>query len=530
MRTRKLNILLTISSIAVLALSLSSCHKEKPIRNGYRINENAPLIVGGGVSTKTFFGSTNFNDAENRAKVFDFVTPTGQVESAVAFIDDELYANKAGNATEGTSGNWSWSLSGSTYFWTDSGSHRFMSYLTYDAGLDLTTQAFFGSDPALDASRKVLSIPAKTINATTPQFDFIYSNEVVRSMDEEVKDYSSVPFVYHHLFTTFSIGIRNWTDTPITIKSFRLINMPDTKTGVTVTYNTTPFGGSVSNAMSINGTSGNAGNIFFEKDDYDITLNETQGIADLFNPSNASTTNYIMWPLRAEEIYDALQTIDENGLVEASANAPQMVITYTLSGNDITRTIPFPNVEWLAGKRYHFELQFIQKEIRLNYNVLPWNYEEMSLTYGKDAIQGEEIIYDPLTCIVDEENKTVTYSGHNINAVFRITLPKNAAWIVGMDGDVDYFRIRFISNSTYFLSGALGESATNPLVNTLTGPIRPDLEGGAVWIEIVPLTTLNRHEDHKIELNFKVRTSSGRIIDANSELNTTPYTIILPRQ
>jgi hypothetical protein len=523
MLSPKLKNISILIACALLVAGMSSCRKNETPGPGY-------INIRGGVSTRTFFGSTNFNDTSNRAKILDFITLPGQNENSTPYIDDELYSNKIGHEVEGIASDWNWSLSGNTYFWTNTGSHRFISWLTFDADMNLTTNSFFGSAPTLDTpTRKVLSIPAKTFNSSTPQFDFIYSNAAIRSMDDANKNYSSVLLAYKHLFTAFSIGIRNWTPTPVVIKSFQLKNMPDTKSGVTVTFKPEAEGGSVSNAMSVTGTSGNTGDLFFSKSDYNTTLNYGQAIVDLFNSSHTYVTNYMMWPLSSAEIYDANSTTDENGRIVASADAPQMIITYNMSDTDITRYIPFPDMAWEAGKKYHFELQFVQKEIRLRFETLPWDYVAFDLTYGEDAIQGEELSFDDQTCYLESDSLRVTYNGTNIRASFVITSPINSTWMISMKGDVDYFRLRFDETSTYYQS-VFDADYTNPNVTILSGPTRADLESGRVWFEIVPLTLLDRSIDHKIELDFMVRSSAGRMVDGNSEFNPDSYDIILPKE
>jgi hypothetical protein len=521
MLSPKLNNISILFACALLAVGMSSCKKNNQ-------PERKELNISGGVSTKTLFGSTNFNDAANRAKILDYITISGQSENTTPYIDDELFSNKIGHTLEGTASDWNWSYSGRTYFWTNEGSHRFISWLTYDSALNLTANSFFGSNPTLDASHKVLSIPSKTFNSGTPQFDFIYSDAAVRSMDGAEKNHSSVELAYKHLFTAFSIGIRNWTPTPVIVKSFELKNMPDTKLGVNITYKTIQEGGSVSNAMNITGTSGNPANSFFSKNNYNITLNNTEAIVDLFNSSNSFVTDYMMWPLSSEEIYDANSTFDSDGRIVASADAPQMVVTYSILGSDITRYIPFPAMNWAAGKKYHFELQFVQKEIRLVFETLPWDYEELNLTYGEDAIQGEELSFDDQTCYLEVDSLRATYNGTNIRASFAITSPKNSTWIISMKGDVDYFYLKFHENSSYYRA-LYGPGDPNPTVSTLSGPTRSDIEGGRVWFEIVPITSLERNADKKIILDFMVRSSSGRMVDANSEFNPDLFKIILPK-
>lgn len=522
---KKITLLL---AACVATASLSSCRKNKQPANGYKILDSAPLNIGAGVSTRTFFGSKNFNDTSNRARILDYITLEGQSENTQAYIDDELYSDKAGSMGDGTQSEWTWSLSGKAYFWTDSGTHRFISWLSYDAALDLSSNAFFGSEPALDSAHEVLGIPAKTFNASTPQFDFIYSNAALRSMDVASPDYSSVELAYKHLFTAFSVGIRNWTSTPVTVKSFQLINMPDTKTGVNVTFRTALQGGSASNAEDVSASSGNPGKVFFSNAAYNVTLNEGEAIDDLFNPGGSSA-NYMMWPVTSDEIGDPNPGVDANGRVMASTDAPQMVITYNIAGSDITRYVPFPDMDWQAGKIYHFELQFVQKEMRLTFETLPWDYEELNLNYKKDAVQGAQVAYDSNSCVLDNDNYSVTYNGSNIRASFGITLPQNATWLLSMTGDVGYFRLRFDQNSSYFKL-VHGEGAANPNTSTLSGPVKPEIEGGTIWFEIVPLTSLDRSVDRKIVLDFKVRTASGQIVDAQSELNRGGYEIILPKQ
>ena len=506
----------------LLVTGMSSCRKNEMAGPGY-------INIRGGVSTRTFFGSTNFNDTSNRAKILDFITLPGQNENSTPYIDDELYSHKIGHEVEDIASDWTWSLSGTTYFWTNTGSHRFISWLTYDAALDLTTNSFFGSAPVLDTpTHKVLSIPSKTFNADTPQFDFIYSDASVRSMDDEFKNYSSVLLAYKHLFTAFSIGIRNWTPTPVVIKSFQLKNMPDTKSGVTVTFKPEAEGGSVSNAMSVTGTSGNTGNLFFSKNDYNTTLNNGQAIVDLFNSSNTSSP-IMMWPLRSEEIYDANSTTDENGRIVASADAPQMVITYNISVQ--TLLVTYPSLRWLGRRARNTTstASVCTERDTSQFETLPWDYVAFDLTYGEDAIQGEELSFDDQTCYLESDSLRVTYNGTNILASFAITSPINSTWIISMKGDVDYFRLRFHENSSYYRA-FYSEDDPNPTVQTLSGVTRADIEGGRVWFEIVPLTSLSRSIDQKIVLDFMVRSSAGRMVDANSEFNPDSYKIILPKE
>lgn len=101
--------------------------------------------------------------------------------------------------------------------------------------------------------------------------------------------------------------------------------------------------------------------------------------------------------------------------------------------------------------------------------------------------------------------------------------------MISMKGDVDYFRLRFDESSTYY-QAVFDSDFTNPNVTILSGPTRADLESGRVWFEIVPLTLLDRSIDHKIELDFMVRSSAGRMVDGNSEFNPDSYDIILPKE
>ena len=491
--------------------------------------EDAPLMVGGSVTTKTFFGSANFSDTTNRVKILDYITMEGQSESAAPHINDDLYLNRAGSISQGTESEFVWSLSGRPYFWTSEGTHRFISWLTYDAALDLGTGAFFGAEPTLSNANTVLTLPAKTFNSATPKYDFVYSDAVKRNLDVENPDYSSVRLNYKHLFTAFSIGARNWTSDLVIIKSFKLINMPDTKEGVAITYKTTAEGGSVTTAGTTEATSGNPDKEFFKAENLDLQLAEGDVIPDLFNPAGTQAADYMMWPLTAAQLSDPNPGTDEYGRVKASPDAPQMVLTYEIAGSETTRYIPFPDMEMRAGKIYHFELHFVQKEIRLNFEVLPWDYEVLNLSYRTDAVQGDEVYYDSNTCVLDNDNYTVTYNGTPILASFGITLPANATFLVSMTGDVNYFKLRYDRTSSYFRL-VYGEDADNPNVNPLTGPVHPEIDGGMVRFKIVPLTSLDRSVDRKIVLDFKIRTGSGQIVDAQSELNRGRYEIILPAE
>ena len=93
----------------LLVTGMSSCRKNEMAGPGY-------INIRGGVSTRTFFGSTNFNDTSNRAKILDFITLPGQNENSTPYIDDELYSHKIGHEVEDIASDWNWSLSGTPIF------------------------------------------------------------------------------------------------------------------------------------------------------------------------------------------------------------------------------------------------------------------------------------------------------------------------------------------------------------------------------------------------------------------------------
>jgi len=369
--------------LAALPLS-GGCGKESggPGRGGspsaaasVRELEDAPMSLGSGVETKTMWDTGKLTGSGNKVAVRDYLYSysewdgTNEEWKADKASGPYLYIPKDASGCEEAytdrmvSGREAdvWAESGRAYFWTYDGVHRFASWLTYDKGLGKTAKDFFGVDlkptePSVGGAL-TLTIPAVTFTPKTPQFDFIYSDVAERDLNGGGDVTSPVPFTYRHLFTAFSVGIRNESSSRIRVKEFRIEGLPDTKEGVKVTF---PVGTAAAEGTDQITSTSNAAELPEEKvnckakdgifysykgDGEDTpyielpakdegTDAEPSELPDLFNTDlkerTADEGTYLLWPLTEDELGKA-----------------KMVISYE-SYNSDDEIIGFYNNRWLS--------------------------------------------------------------------------------------------------------------------------------------------------------------------------------------
>ena len=72
-----------------------------------------------------------------------------------------------------------------------------------------TPAEFFGSGFGFSTTDQVLTIPSKSMQQGTPQFDFMYSNIYERNLNSNPDYATAVPLEFSHLFTAFSKAAQN---------------------------------------------------------------------------------------------------------------------------------------------------------------------------------------------------------------------------------------------------------------------------------------------------------------------------------
>jgi hypothetical protein len=355
----------------------------------------------------------------------------------------------------------------------------------------MTPESFFGEGFNFDEDTKILTIPAKSMGVSTPQFDFLYSNIETRDM-VNAADYSAVKLNFSHLFTAVSFGAENSTTSDIQIKEFRIENILN-KRSATINYS-----GTEPVITYIDGTSDQ----YLTRSSGEFTLASETHINDIFNNSE-NQSFLLLWPLKESHLFSDATAKEENGVV----NYPEewkMYIKYITDRAEYTKRMNFPNVAWEAGKRYHYDILFADKTIELTVHVKDWDYEHQDVDYT-DASVGVEstgvLKWDSAASEINETNKTVSIvNAQPAKGSFTIKAPVGGTWMISLTGDVNAFEVT---------------------------PDNGEIDGITAHISVKPLIS-DPKRDYKVKLKFAVRRADGRVITAD-EVQPTVYTIVLPQ-
>ncbi len=443
--------------------------------------------------TRAMLDKASFGTNGNRIKVYDFVDNAATPHINTYAGPD--VATNSGLHEDGKTWPFTDEMEGTeadTKQWV-AGTHRFFGWLAKDAsmaaGMD-TPEEFFGSGFAF--ASKVLTIPAKEMTHTAPQFDFLYSD-----ITKTEPTNTPVKMSFNHLFTAVSIGVENSTSSFIKIEEFRVENLPSTRSA------SVDFGGDATvvnysdftSAIFTRGLDNNAA--------YEISPKNLR--SNIFNGS--TTQSFMMlWPTPAEYLYSAEKiTTDDEGNVNYPADY-KMYIKYTADGKTYEKRINFPNLDWEAGKKYHFNIVFADKMVELKTVVKPWEYEMQEIDYSASGVEvsdGGVLSWNKDISGVDNTQKMVSIiNAQPARAQFTLGAPLGGSWIVSLVGDVNAFE-----------------------VSPTTGVI----DGQTTTVYVKPLIS-EAARDYKVHLKFTVRSSDGRMIAADDIIQKGgAYTIVLPR-
>ncbi len=497
-------------------------------------------------ATKAMLDQTTFQTDGNRIMVYDIYTPAGST------ISEQYFRAVAGpdvpsNSPLHESGKtWPFAqyqdftqniTTPVSYNWTPDGVHKFFGWLAKDANMPAdpnpsnslpynTPDGFFGGTLNLSTNYRY-EIPANKagLHHNTPQFDFLYSDIVVRDLNA-APDYSPVQLTFNHLFTAFSIGAANNTDSDITITAFELVNLYNAAGAkidfsgdvVNVTYE--EYAQAYSYDASTNTPTGTQvshdGQRLYRSLAASYSLpggqqamsEGTNTVGCIF--SGATDREYnIMYPQAVNQIYSE-KTPTEDG--EGNIVYPSewmMYIKYTADGHEFEKRLNFPAIPWEAGKKYHFEVTFADKMVDLKVKVNPWEYEEQTIDYSDAVVTvtgNHTLIWDTDTYNPGSD-PSLRYAyiknGMPVEGTFQLATPVGGTWLATLTGDIDAFDI-------YPSSGVIDDS-----VATIKVAPKPE--------------ALGLQRDFKVKVKFAVRRPDGRTISADSVLQPegTEYTIIL---
>ena len=491
------------SLILAGALALCGCQEKVPAP-GNGVLDAEIFLSAGTPATKGFIDSQEqFDNTATVIKVYDFVTGSdGEAGTAEAkHIDDAIHGLIARDGT------WAYTSGDTHYHWTKKGTHRFFGWLT--TAPDGTAFAS-ASAPTWTEGFKTLSIPL-TMDTTTPQFDFVYSDIVTRDSSDP-NQHGKVELQFSHLFSALAVTMENISDDVIHLQDVSIQEFYNKRTA-TLNYNVAmPEGETVTDpGIAITGTEGSD----FLVKTYPASLNKNDKI-DLYTGTAAGTDHdfILMWPQSLDDMagakisvrYTVEDDFEEDGTT-LKVHEKVLPLTGIGAGTNLF------NEGMEAGKRYALNLQFMGKVINLTLNVLPWDYNEYNWDYESTTITTSdtdgELDFPRDYPGYDRSNRKVTLQdrGDVLVGTFRIVTPKRGSWsVTGYGSGMDYFTISPTEGT--FDQGNAG-------VSVITFTVTPSQTS-------VPASTVELHFNVAIELN-------GEWVDANSEINRRNWRIVWER-
>ena len=432
-----------VASAALLAAV--ACNKEQ--RPGYD-STGYPIqfSVTEAGTTKAMLDEETFAKAGNLIKIYDYYTPAGATAPEVTpYIDDHIKSNGPGNVV--------WPFVYKRYNWTPDGSHKFFGWLAEDKNMnaDNTPGAFFGT--GFGYADQVITIPTKTLNESTPAFDFMYSNVHVRDLNTNPDYATAVPLEFAHLFTAFSIAAQNMSPNfEITVQSVSIEGLMNTRSA---TLNYTNAGDGEYPVVEYANMSNDNAN----SPDYSFAPAYQLGTNLVDMSTKTTERNYLMsWPMSTAE-----------------AENVTLTIKYTVDNDPavITKNISLSGKEWSAGTKNNINLTFKDKEIILQCIVMDWIPKDEIIDFSDQVTVKDAITWENVRSVNNDTGEVILYDDTSIEAIckFSFTAPKGATWtasLIPIEGHQDAFA--FIGSSKY---GAVGVETPVKLRVTNQAPIAP---------------------------------------------------------
>lgn len=461
-----------------MLLSALSCTKE----SGPETGSDELIAVSAQVAETKAMLDGEFNSGST-ITVYDWLNPTSG--------NDRYHMENVGVQYDGS--EWSYVVD-YPHRWEE-GKHKFFGWITKDAGMNMTSDAFFGTE--LKLANQVLTIPEKKMDASAAQFDFVYSDIYNREYYKSVLNSGRyVELNMKHLFTAVSIGVENSTSSFVKIEEFKIENIPDTRSATinfsgdatAVTYSAWKNGAIMTRELGVQ--------------PYEVSPGIIRG--DIFTGSTEEKY-MLLWPTEAQYLHST----DKLGTDEGNVTYPttwKMYIKYSIGNTPYEKRINFPNSSWEAGKKNLLTIVFADKMVDLKVEVKDWEYEEQNIDYTNEGVtisaEGA-LAWDRTVSSVDDAARMVSIvNAQPAKAMFSLQTPIGGSWIVSLVGDVNAFEV---SPSTGIIDNQTATVYVKPLVSSPT-------------------------RDYKVQLKFTVRRSDGRMIAADNLIQASgTYTVVLPR-
>ena len=492
--------------LAALALG-ASCTKTVYDEGQQTESPAISLSVTEAAQTRAMIDNANFGTSGNRIQVYDFWTDGSTGSKYIDAYAGPEVDNPSSQHIKGTTWPFVDKSSGELvrYNWTSTGVHKFFGWFAVDATTEdgsknMTAESFFGNGFSFNETSKVLTIPAKTLDQSTPQFDFLYSD--INTVDVTKGVPSNVPMSFSHLFAAVSFGAKNTSNSVVKLLEFKVEKLYNAKSA------TINFSGSTPTVVYADGTQGGVFRSVAYSDAAAVTVPKDGSGTTMYNifgnPGDEQEFTLI-WPQTINQLHSTdLVTEDTDGNPVYPVSY-KMYVKYTVDGVLFTKRINFDNtLAWEAGKKYHYDIIFADKMVELKCVVNPWDYVSEDINFENQTVsvkEGSTLSWDASVSEVDVNSKKVAIKDNKpAVGTFTLDTPKGGRWFAYLSGDVDAFKI--IDGE-----GPVGTPAKIQVQPVVDSPLR----------------------DYVVKVHFIVRTADGKTLDADSVLQPDVYSIILPK-
>lgn len=512
----------------VLLTVLVGCRRHDPEENTVLDNDVIRMeAIGDDTASKAFLNKGDLEVNGMKVKVYDFLS--GYNGTILGHENGEEFCYFNDSVVYDDTQTWKWPFVSASHNWTRTGVHKFFGWLEEDPSNSSLKSSTFFSTYTFDEGSQYLDL-AKDLTISSPQYDFLYSE--VNDVEAANRSSSIVPLQMKHLFGAFAFTVRNESSSDITIHSITVPDFP-VRGNARIDYS----GGAVSIPARIkaNDPVAVSGTPYFTNAFNNTVLpKKVENVAsteyNIFTAQPVNGNNYdyrLVWPVTLESIapltsFPEDQRVDENEDREYYATDSLIILNYSIGGHPATTRVKFPrmtNIEgdpmaFSAGKKTKLMLQFLDKQIKLQFQVLPWDFEEIPMSFEIDAVNATALkfidgTYSDAGKVYEQGDsgpktqQIAILNGKTIEGSFNIYTPVGAHIQIGVSGDTDYFTVT--------------PSATT---------VNPEHDGGRIILKIIPNTSKTRTRDVKIKLHFSV-IRNGREMDADTEINRDNYTIIM---
>lgn len=477
-----------ILGLGILSLAALACTKESP--SGPDHTDSPTISIAADVPATKGFIDGSFPTG-SQITVYDWLD--------VASGTDSYHMSNVGVKYSGANAkDWSYTDSNAQYFWLD-GTHNFFGWMTHEGTGANSTPISYSSLWSFNETSKVLTVKEIAFTPSSSIYDFVYSDIVSVPYSKGVTSTPDMVMLdMKHLFTAISFGAINNTKSNIVIEEFS-INDLYSKNSASIRYD-------IQNGEVVTSYEAGVKQTGAYRTATNVSLDGRSGAVSYNNVFTSSNNQeyMIMWPHETSKLHSNEEpTTDADGAVTYPASY-LMHIKYTMDGTEYEKRINFPEgTAWEPGKRYHYDIEFADKTIKLTCTVNPWKYNDFDIDFATETVtmkaSGALTWSKTASNVDDAEHKVYIKNNQPAEGSFHFDTPKGGNWIATLSGDVDAF---YLEPST----GAINETSSQ--------------------IRVVPIHTGDRERDYKVTVEFFVRRSDGRTIAADSQVQPTKYTIV----